>query len=134
MSLGREGRNGALDADDAALWAHVTAQVRPLKRKKIAKRAVPAKGEKNVKSSSSRATPSVSEALRPATARLPLAPGAREKLPRGDERSLRRGEIAIDGRLDLHGLTRDEAHRAVKRFLAAMATQDRKSTRLNSSH
>ncbi len=30
---------------------------------------------------------------------------------------LKRGEMAIAGRLDLHGLTQDEAHRALVRFV-----------------
>jgi DNA-nicking Smr family endonuclease len=35
-----------------------------------------------------------------------------------------RGKDAIDGRLDLHGLTQSEAHRALLRFLRAAAARD----------
>ena len=32
---------------------------------------------------------------------------------------LRRGQLPVEGRIDLHGLTQDEAHRALTAFLAA---------------
>jgi DNA-nicking Smr family endonuclease len=34
---------------------------------------------------------------------------------------LKRGEMAIAARLDLHGMTQDEAHRALHRFIARSA-------------
>jgi DNA-nicking Smr family endonuclease len=37
-------------------------------------------------------------------------------------RKLRRGDFAVQGHVDLHGLTRDEAKRAVERFLRASRT------------
>jgi DNA-nicking Smr family endonuclease len=52
-----------------------------------------------------------------------VAAGARHLAPPGmglDRRSatrLRRGEMAIAARLDLHGMTQDEAHRALVRFV-----------------
>ena len=45
------------------------------------------------------------------------------RLARTDERKLKRGTVEIGGRIDLHGMTRDEAHRAARRFLFAMAAQ-----------
>jgi DNA-nicking Smr family endonuclease len=35
---------------------------------------------------------------------------------------IKRGEISVEARLDLHGLTQDAAHRALLRFIAAAAT------------
>ena len=32
---------------------------------------------------------------------------------------LKRGQLAIDGRIDLHGMTQDKAHRALEKFLTA---------------
>jgi DNA-nicking Smr family endonuclease len=51
----------------------------------------------------------------------PLAPESRERLHRTAERNMRRGSVEVAGRLDLHGLNRDEAHRAVTRFLSGLA-------------
>jgi DNA-nicking Smr family endonuclease len=55
----------------------------------------------------------------PAAAKLPdLAPGVAPGVDRRNAERLRRGERAIDARLDLHGMTQDEAHRALDAFLA----------------
>jgi DNA-nicking Smr family endonuclease len=52
---------------------------------------------------------------------VPLTPTSRERLNRSAERSLKRGTVAIGDRLDLHGLDREQAHRAVSRFLTRLA-------------
>ncbi|HTI87884.1 MAG TPA: Smr/MutS family protein [Alphaproteobacteria bacterium] len=49
-------------------------------------------------------------------------PESRERLHRTAERRMRRGSVEVADRLDLHGLTRDEAHRAVMRFLSGLAS------------
>jgi DNA-nicking Smr family endonuclease len=55
---------------------------------------------------------------RPAAAKLPdLAPGVAPGVDRRNADRLRRGERRIDARLDLHGMTQDEAHRALDAFL-----------------
>jgi DNA-nicking Smr family endonuclease len=118
MSSRSQGHNDALDAEDAALWAHITAQVRPLRRAEPTPKrpkGSPARQTKPEPLKISAPSPRAAEAPRP------LAPDAREKLPRTDERNLRRGAVVIGGRLDLHGMTRAEAHRAVGRFLTALA-------------
>jgi DNA-nicking Smr family endonuclease len=120
MNRRGEGHNRILDAEDAALWAYVAAQTRPLHRRAVVK-----------------AQPKISEAKKPAlkTAAafapppslatpkifLPQTPPQVARLARTDERKIKRGTVEIGGRIDLHGMTRDEAHRAVRRFLFAMA-------------
>ncbi len=55
----------------------------------------------------------------PPVAKLPdLAPGVTPGVDRRSAERLRRGERRIDARLDLHGMTQDEAHRALDAFLA----------------
>ena len=62
----------------------------------------------------------------PAAAPLPSSEPAPAPPPRRSGRGLdrrtaerlRRGEMAIEARLDLHGMTQEEAHRALTRFLA----------------
>jgi DNA-nicking Smr family endonuclease len=47
-------------------------------------------------------------------------------LPGLDKRTaerLRKGDLAIDGRLDLHGMTQDVAHAALRRFVAESAAR-----------
>lgn len=125
MTPGAEGHNHALDAEDAVLWAHVAAQVRPLHRRVSVAKVEKPRPEKPKATKTTGPQPATTPALRTRVQPplRPLAPDAREKLPRTDERRLRRGSVAIGGRLDLHGMTRAEAHRAVGRFLPALAAR-----------
>lgn len=123
MSPRSEGRNQALDPEDAALWAHIARQVRPLRRS-AKSAAEPAKARMAAKPARADAVAVATTSTVPVRTELalrPLSPDSRERLPRTDERKLRRGTVAIGGRLDLHGMTRAEAHRAVGRFLTALA-------------
>ncbi len=67
--------------------------------------------------------PELPPALVPAAPRAKAATARAEPVGAGlDRRSaerLRRGELAIAARLDLHGMTQDEAHRALVRFIEA---------------
>jgi DNA-nicking Smr family endonuclease len=55
----------------------------------------------------------------PADAPLPmLAHGAAPGLDRRNAERLKRGQLPIEARLDLHGMTQKEAHRALESFLA----------------
>ncbi len=47
----------------------------------------------------------------------PLAPGAPAGLDKHTAQRLKRGQLAIDGRIDLHGMTQAEAHRALTAYL-----------------
>jgi DNA-nicking Smr family endonuclease len=51
----------------------------------------------------------------------PLPQGERNYTPfdHTTQRRMRRGEIIIDARLDLHGMTQTEAHAALEKFVAA---------------
>jgi DNA-nicking Smr family endonuclease len=72
------------------------------------------------------ATPRSPAPVRPRTALPVLAPGTVAGVDRATAERLRRGALAIDGRLDLHGLTQDEAHAALERFLAGSAARGRR--------
>lgn len=118
MSKTLSGHNDLLDPEDAALWAHVAAQTRPLIKRAVPKAKLPAPSKKTKK------TEAILLPIVPPTVvtiplpLFPMTPNSREKLPRGDERDLRRGSVRIDGRIDLHGMTREEAHRLVRRTLS----------------
>jgi DNA-nicking Smr family endonuclease len=111
--------------DDAALWNRVAREVRPLRRGEAVKtraggtgRAEPPPAPKS-KSASSRATAAsraaLSSALPPPP---PLAAGTAPGLDKRNLNRLRRGQLSIDGRIDLHGMTRDEARTSLLAFLA----------------
>jgi DNA-nicking Smr family endonuclease len=121
-SAGRTRRRRPLDAEEKALWEHVTRSVkpiRPVKRAALAKaetsgmveappEAAAATAAKPVK-----AIPSAPKAPPKPPAPPPLAPlepKLRRRLSRGAE---------VDARLDLHGMTQAAAHGRLIGFLRA---------------
>ena len=120
MNRRGEGHNRVLDAEDAALWAHVAAQTRPLQRRAVVK-AKPKISE--IKKPTTKSTTAFVPLVSITTPKIsvPQTPAPVVRLGRTDERKIKRGTVEIGGRIDLHGMTRDEAHRAVRRFLFAMA-------------
>jgi DNA-nicking Smr family endonuclease len=98
---------------DAELWARVAKSARPLKKGVAAP---------NVASPKPRARPAVKSAA-PAVKSAPKpkpkpAPTLREApLDRQTGRRLERGHVAVEARLDLHGMRQKEAHAALQRFL-----------------
>jgi DNA-nicking Smr family endonuclease len=58
--------------------------------------------------------------IRPASRDLPpLAVGAKLGTDKRTAERLRQGDMAIEGRIDLHGMTQDQAHGALTRFILA---------------
>jgi DNA-nicking Smr family endonuclease len=95
-----------LKSEEVSLWREAMRGVRPLRGKKAAE-------EKSMPPDITHAAPAV-------PARRAAAPSkAGAGLDRRSAQRLKRGEMAIEGRLDLHGLTQEEAHRALQRFVLA---------------
>lgn len=46
---------------------------------------------------------------------------------KGTETKLKKGKLPLEGRIDLHGMTQDEAHRALQRFIPAAAVSGRRT-------
>jgi len=100
--------------DDSAVWRSVTADVKPLRGRNRPKAATPPAPAPGVK------PPTVSTV--PAPARKPPEPlklGHAAGVDKRTAERLRRGQMSIEARLDLHGHTRESAHRALSGFLAA---------------
>ena len=109
-----------LSSGEARLWQHVTGDVKPL----AGTRQPPARPPPKV------TRPPPAPAVKPPPAVEPPPPGVKVErvrranlagLDRRNATRLRRGQRTIEGRLDLHGMTQAEAHRALNRFLAASA-------------
>jgi DNA-nicking Smr family endonuclease len=118
---------GDIAADDAALWQKVAASAKPLKP---AKRAAAPKAKtpprvEPVVPPPRRATP---QPAPPAPKKPPraLEAGAAVDLDRRTAERLKRGQLAIDGRIDLHGMTQDDAHAALARFVNASRAMGRR--------
>ena len=105
-------------SEERALWRAAMRGVAPLlKRLAAAGTEPPAAAESPPKPAKTK--PTRRAAPRPPAATLPdLAPGMTPGVDRRSAERLRRGERRIDARLDLHGMTQDEAHRALDAFLA----------------
>jgi DNA-nicking Smr family endonuclease len=120
----RRGRRPLRD-EERALWKEVTRSMKPLARKRAATAAImedqapaveakkppppPAKRSKPV-----RPAAPAPVAVKPAPVKTPppLSP-----LGRRERSRVARGHTEIDARIDLHGMTQDEAHAALSRFL-----------------
>ena len=98
------------DADDEALWQVVTASVKAYGRRKPTVSPPPP----------SRA---------PVPSKTVLTPPSKppQAFDRGTEENLRKGKFDIDRRLDLHGMTQNEAYAALARFIAASDRADRRT-------
>jgi len=109
--------DAALEQEDEGLWRSVTETIKPLPGKKVRAPEPPA----SVKPPPPRAKPAPVRAKhveRRITPALPaLEPGRAAGLDRRTAERLRKGQLPIDGRLDLHGWTQDEAYRALNGFI-----------------
>jgi DNA-nicking Smr family endonuclease len=104
-----------LTADEHALWKTVTRAVKPLSGKPIERdepKPAPAPPSAPAKQKPAVAHPAKPSARAAKPAPPPLAPLARRAKQR-----IARGSEPIDARIDLHGLTQEQAHGALRRFL-----------------
>jgi DNA-nicking Smr family endonuclease len=112
-------RRRQLSDEEEALWAGFTRSIKPLKPlkpvKSVAKTSLKSSTMPSVASTpaplQTRSHPIAPRETRPA-ASPPLAP-----LGRRLKQRVARGREPIDARLDLHGMTQQEAHAALLRFL-----------------
>ena len=108
---------GKRDSDletDAELWARVARSARPLKKGRGAAAPV-ALPKPRSKQAAKESTPAVKAAPKPVPKRAPAARG--EALDRQTARKLEGGRLAVEARLDLHGMRQKDAHAALRRFL-----------------
>jgi DNA-nicking Smr family endonuclease len=108
------GKSRRLSEGERTLWREVTRSIEPL-------RAPPAEEDAEIEIDASAPLPAVAAIHHPAKppAKQPKieSPPALSPLGRRAKQRVARGRDAIDGRLDLHGLTQAEAHAALLRFL-----------------
>jgi DNA-nicking Smr family endonuclease len=103
-----------LSPEDAELWRYVTRNVQPYHP--TARRTPVAAPEEP---SAPRALPSPEPppARRPQRPAPPLVVGAAQDMDRRTAKRFKRGDLAVDGRIDLHGFTLEQAHAALNAFL-----------------
>jgi len=99
---------------DRALWQAVMQGVKPLRRvARHAKTTPPESVPPPPKPGAAAARIGAAPPTLP-----PLTPGIAAGIDKRSFARFKRGRMTIEARLDLHGLTQDEAHRALTRFIA----------------
>jgi DNA-nicking Smr family endonuclease len=105
-----------LSDEEHELWRGIARSVKPL-RKRAARKADEAKPAAVPPAKPGK----IAKAAKPAKPAPPLAkaspPPRPASLPRREKQQLARGRVAIDKRIDLHGLTQAEAHTVLGHFL-----------------
>jgi len=132
--------DAADETADDGLWQFVTRSIKPLskKRRPIGKPA-PAKG-KAAAPAPTTGTPKAAKGepkadrpfahYKPAiphTPVMPKAPPALQGFDRATETKLKKGKLELEGRIDLHGMTQNEAHAALGRFIRASVRQEKRT-------
>ncbi len=116
-----------LSPADLQLWRHVTESITPLNRRGETAPTPQTPAPKPAAALPAAAAPTPPpEPARPRVPARPVEIGVVADLDRRSAERLKRGEMEIDGRLDLHGLTQTDAHAALNRFLAASQAMGRR--------
>lgn len=124
-----------LTEDELALWQAVAKSVTPLKRKRAKKTAIAEDAASKAASSAPaqkappgkrpktpKGPPPVVPAALPPSKPLPQltpapVPGAMPGIDKRQGERFRRGQLPIEGKIDLHGRTQAEAHDALQHFI-----------------
>jgi DNA-nicking Smr family endonuclease len=102
------------DESDEELWERVTRSAKPLDKGRAASQAARPKKEPQ-RETAKADKPAPRHEPKVAPKPPPTARG--EVLNRQTARALERGRLAVEARLDLHGMRQREAHAALRRFL-----------------
>ena len=107
-----------LSDDERVLWKGVTRSVAPLRRRpKASPDDAPPARETRIRVNARSGSAETGQAPAPQAPAARPAPPPLASLTRKMKQRIARGRHAIDGRLDLHGMTQDEAHGALLSFL-----------------
>src|SRR5262245_13595073 len=102
------------DESDEELWERVTRSAKPLATGRATSRADrPKKEPQRETAKADKPAPWPA----PKAAPKPPPPARGEVLNRQTARALERGRLAVEARLDFHGMRQREAHVALRRFL-----------------
>ncbi|MEZ0278070.1 MAG: Smr/MutS family protein [Methylibium sp.] len=116
------GKRGQDDEEGAALWARIAESAKPLTkdRARSAASVPPLPAPKRKPASPPPAKPAAKTAPKP----IHVAPGP--SFDRQVARKLDTGKLAVEARLDLHGLKQAEAHAALRKFLKSAQTSGKR--------
>jgi len=115
-------KKSSTDGGDEGLWDHVAAGVKPLggnlKNRAPDVEILPISQKSHEKKTKTRKSAPARTGESPSPSSLPeLSHGAQTGLDKSNAKNLKKGKHAIEGRMDLHGMTQDQAHRALNSFM-----------------
>lgn len=110
---------------DAAIWARVAETAMPLKKKNRVRDAAPPKPiERTADGPAAKLQPKAQQQPKKSSPRTgattgpKASPAPHTALDRQTARKLDKGRLAVEARLDLHGMRQREAHAALRKFLS----------------
>ncbi|OLF75451.1 hypothetical protein AWH62_06445 [Maricaulis sp. W15] len=111
-------RKRTMRPDERALWARVAKSVTPIAEDRLRKLETPEETPSDANRKMDTAARAYDTGLRlPPARREPATYDPPTPHDRSGEKRVRRGRVEIDGRIDLHGLTQDQALRSLRHFL-----------------
>ncbi len=122
MAPERQNKERRLSTEDRILWGKVAKSTRPMPGRMTdieafeAALQAEAESEENIRAATAKAAPVTAQAQEvPATAKQPA--GRHHPLERPVKRKIAKGRLALEARIDLHGLIQSEAHGMLLDFL-----------------
>ena len=116
-------RRRDLRPDEKALWRKIAKTVEPLSPDRLAKMDDPAPASADAPARPAKPSKRGAVGLpSPSVKKGPTAP-----VDRSAERKLRRGRVEIGARIDLHGMTQDQARTALIRFIHSARRRELKT-------
>lgn len=107
-----------LQAEEARLWGHVTATVRPMPGRTVAKPQPKVETDKVEPKAKDDALPAKLKGPAPRVAAAkPKPPAPPERIEPGRHRRIVRGHEPLEARIDLHGMTHDRARATLEAFI-----------------
>jgi DNA-nicking Smr family endonuclease len=124
MTRSRDPGPAPSDTEDAALWQKAMADVKPLRRRRPRKRRAGSAEPPQAAPSNAATTTRPAAPVQPPPAKPAAGPRAQPGtgIDRATLARLKRGDIPISGRLDLHGMTQADAHAALDGFIGRAAS------------
>ena len=118
-----------LTPEEADLWQRAMDSVKPLKKRRAAAPSSPPPQPTKASRPAAKARPSVQTKAPvppPTPVRPDLVPGNTPGVDRRTATRLRRGKLDVEARIDLHGHTQAQAHRALDGFIMASVDAGRR--------
>ncbi len=122
MAPERQNKERKLSTEDRILWGKVAKSTRPMPGRmndiEVFEAALQAEAEseESIRAATAKAAPVTAQAQEvPATAKQPA--GRHHPLERPVKRKIAKGRLALEARIDLHGLIQSEAHGMLLDFL-----------------